>query len=304
MYQGIEQLIIRPPSEASSVLIRVTRGCDWNRCTFCGTYDVLYPTEFSVRPAEDVKRDIRKAPDVYGPGMTTAFFGDSNAIVAPTDDFVELARCLYETFPNMQRLTSYGRAATVWTRESREPGFMRRLHDAGLSRLHVGLETGDDELLRYHRKGVSQGRMTGSGQIVVDSGVSLCYYVLLAIGGSDRQEQHIAGTAHVINEVNPDFVRFRRLIIHEGTRLYEAKEAGEFRPQTPEGTVHELRGIIAGLDGSRIRTRIECDHSNNYFRVSGKMPDDQERMLGEIDAFLALPEAERERVYRTTLDVR
>jgi len=283
---------IRPPNEAFSVVIRVTKGCPWGRCRFCGIYDAL-GVAYETRPVKDVLSDIGRAVELYGSDRTRFFFGDADPISIPADDFVTIAEQLGRCFPRKERLTAYGRAATAWRRR-RELG---RLRAAGLSRLHVGLETGAGPLLRYHNKGISKQRMIDACRAIVDAGIELSLYVLLGLGGRDRWREHVAGTVDVLNRVRPQFVRFRRLWIHDHCPLSQAVEAGEFVPQTPEGTVIETREILAGI-ASDVSAEVECMHANDYVKFRGRLPPDQPVVLAAIDGFLGLPEPERQAVYR------
>ncbi|HUT36671.1 MAG TPA: radical SAM protein [Planctomycetota bacterium] len=283
---------IRPPNEASSVVIRVTKGCAWGRCRFCGIYRAM-GVPFQMRPVADVLADIDRAVELYGSQERHFFLGDADPIAIPADDFVAIAEHLARRFPRKERLTAYGRAATAWRRR-RELG---RLRKAGLDRLHVGLETGDDALLRFHQKGISKRRMIDACRAIVDAGIELSLYVLLGLGGRDRWREHVAGTVEALNAVRPQFIRFRRLWIHPRCSLRQAMRAGEFEPQTPEGTVVETRDILAGLDAG-LAAEVECMHHNDYVKLHGRLPEDKAELMGALDAFLALPAAEREAVYR------
>ena len=171
------------------------------------------------------------------------------------------------------------------------------MHKAGLDRLHVGLETGDDALLRFHQKGISARRMVDACRAIKDAGIELSLYVLLGLGGRTRWREHARGTVAALNAIRPQFIRLRRLWIHSRCSLHQAVRAGDFEPQTPEGTVVETREILAGLDPD-MPVEVECLHHNDYVKFHGRLPDDRAEILGAIDAFLALPEAEREAVYR------
>ena len=281
---------IRPPNEAFSVIIRVTKGCPWGRCRFCGIYQAM-GVPFQIRPVADVLADIDRAVELYGADQRHFFFGDADPIAVPPDDFVAIAEHLARRFPHKERLTAYGRAATAWRQRRHLP----RLHAAGLSRLHVGLETGDDALLRYHDKGISKRRMADACRAIVDAGIELSLYVLLGLGGRDRWRQHVAGTVDVLNAVRPQFIRFRRLWIHSRSPL----RGSDFAPQTPEGTVVETRDILAGLAPDAV-LEVECLHHNDYVKFHGRFPEDRRAILAAIDEFLALPASEREAIYRVS----
>lgn len=288
-----EQLVIRPPSEADSLLLRVVRGCDWNRCLFCGIYD-LFGCPHSTRALDDVLADIDALHDLYGDRCTTAFLGDANPLALPTDFLVTTLTRLRERFPRLERVTAYGRASSVWKKSADE---LRDIQAAGLDRLHVGMESGSDAVLRLHKKGTSQAQLIEAGARVMAAGMELSYYLLLGLGGQALWQDHCRGCAQVINAVRPHFVRVRRLWTHPMSRLKDLIGTGAFAIQTPEGTVIELRDIIRQLDAEG--TVLTCDHANNYIQVHGRLNEQKDAMLAVIDRFLDLPEATRQRHYES-----
>ncbi len=290
-----EPLIIRPPSEWRSMLIRSTRGCNWNRCKFCGIYTALGEPEYSIRPVEDVKQDI----DWFAGnmrGLTTAFIGDADPLSRPFEESVEIIKYLRDQIPALKRVTIYARSSTIFKLGEEKLCLLR---EAGLDRIHTGLETGSAELLKFHKKGQSPKLLLRTGLWIKKAGLELSYYVLLGLGGIDRWKEHIDATAAILNQTDPDFIRLRRLWIYRGdiglpnieSPLWHDIKNGSFKPQTPEGTVLELQRLIERLNG--IHSTVVCDHSNNYFQVRGTLPDDRERMLHEINTFLHLPEKTR-----------
>ena len=291
-----EQPIIRPPSEWQSLLVRVTRGCHWNRCRFCGIYPALGEPGFSVRSVEEVKHDIDLLR-LLRPRAENAFFGDADPLQAGLDDFCEIARYVRKVFA-VNRLTCYARASTLY--KLKQEG-IAKLADAGLNRVHIGLESGDAGILRFHRKGQSPEMVEKVSVRLKEAGIEISFYVLLGLGGRDNWHNHIRSTAKVINAVDPEFVRVRRLWLHggdtagPGSPLIKLIRSGDFVPQTPEGTVLELRALVDQLDS--LSTFFTCDHHNNYVHISGKLKEDQDEMLAEIDAFLGLPDHEREAHY-------
>nr|MBF0223106.1 radical SAM protein [Desulfobulbaceae bacterium] len=296
-----EQLIIRPPSEWKSLLVRVTRGCNWNHCLFCGIYPHLGQNDFSIRSVEDIKKDIDLLRDLH-PRAETAFCGDADPLEIGVDAFSSIARYIRQVFPNITTLTCYSRALTLW-KIGREG--IHRLAEAGLNRVHIGLESGNPQVLRFHRKGQTPRIIRETGLWLKDAGVEVSYYVLLGIGGSEWWKKHIDDTAELINTVNPEFVRLRRLWLYGGDSksnepgcpLWEKIRSGEFLSQSPEGTVMELKRLLEKLHD--ISSFITCDHSNNYINVTGRMMEDKTEMIEEIDQFLSLPEEARETVYRS-----
>lgn len=295
-----EPLTIRPPSEWRSLLLRSTRGCNWNRCRFCGVYPALGQPDFSVRPVDEVKADI----DWYArhfPEGTTAFIGDADPLCRPLSESVELLDYLKNNLRHLERITAYARSGTLF--RIGESG-LRTLAAAGLSRLHIGLESGDLPTLKFHRKGQSPKMVISSALWAKSAGIEISFYVLLGLGGSDRWKEHVDGTVDVIDAVDPEFIRIRRiwLFTPESSQTVTACpltadiQSGAFIQQTPEGTVLELRRLIERC--GTVHSHLVCDHANNYLTVEGDFPADRTRMLGEIDVFLSLPVEVRKRHYR------
>ncbi|MBD3393016.1 MAG: radical SAM protein [Chitinivibrionales bacterium] len=296
-----EKLVIRPPSEWRSVLVRVTRGCAWNRCKFCGIYPALGEPRFSMRSVEEIKRDIDCiAVRLEGLSVQRVFLGDADPLCIPLDDSVAVLACLHGSFPSLRRVTSYARASTV---RKIGPEGMQCLAKAGLGRIHMGLESGDLQILKFHFKGQTPRIVIDACAAAQQAGIEVSLYVLLGLGGAHRWQEHIHATAGIVNRIEPRFVRVRRMWLygpHDGQTgivcpLWKEIENGKFCPQTPEGTVHELRRLIELLHD--VPTELVCDHENNYVRVSGVLGSDKSRMLEQIDRFLGLPEKERRKHY-------
>lgn len=288
-----EQLVIRPPSEAHSLLIRTVRGCDWNRCLFCGIYD-LFGVPHSTRSLEEVLEDIDAYAGMYGDAFETAFLGDANPLQLPTDFLVKILVHVRKRFPSLKRVTAYGRASSLAKKSADE---LNAIHAAGLDRVHTGMESGSNAVLALHKKGTNSPQLISAGLKTMASGMELSYYFLLGLGGQALWQDHVKGSAEVLNAVKPHFIRVRRLWIHPASRLMEKIHAGEFTEQTPEGTVVELRDLLASLDPSP--TVLACDHANNYIQVFGRLDEDRDEMLKTLDAFLSLPEQVRQEHYRS-----
>jgi len=286
-----EQLVIRPPSEARSLLVRLTRGCDWNRCLFCGIYD-LFGTPYSTRTAQEVKQDIDALSSRHSGWFKTAFLGDANPMRLPSEDLVDIITHLKKRFPEITRVTSYARASSVWKKSDEE---LKAIRAAGLDRIHIGMESGSDEVLNLQKKGTSAKQLIEAGVRAKDAGFEVSFYLLLGLGGDKLWQEHVTGSVHVINSAKPDFVRVRRLWVHPASRLGNLIETGGFTEQSPEGTVIELRDIIKDINAEGVY--FTCDHANNYIQVHGLIPDNKESMLKVINDFLALPDSSRQRHY-------
>ena len=323
-----EQGPIRPPSEAYSLLLRVTRNCPWNRCEFCHTYK---KERFSLRSVEEVKKDIDLIQEVvseiralswrYGfggkitvpfvnliledpkheedgfrsvalwlhDGGENVFLQDGDNLILKTSQLVEILEYLKKAFPPVERITTYARAKTVSKKRVEE---LEELNRAGLSRIHIGLETGSDLLLQYIKKGVTSQEQIEAGKKVKESGISLSEYVILGLGGKGMWRDHAMETAKVLNQINPDFIRVRTLKVLKTMLLYRKIEEGEFVPLNDDEVVEEERLLIQNLEG--ITSTFVSDHILNLLQeVEGKLPEEKEKMLKLIDRYLTLVNDEK-----------
>lgn len=267
----------RPPSEADSLLLRVTRGCPWNQCAFCPMYKHV---KFEKRSVEEVTRDINTAKAFAGGNVETVFIGDSDSLVIKTEELCQIIEHLYGAFPSISRVTSYARANTLRRKSSDS---LRRIRDAGLTRLHVGLETGSDWLLRQIKKGASVDTMIAGCSKARDVQFQVSLYVLLGIGGKGKWFDHASETAKVLNRINPDFIRVRTLAPQPGTPVYQWWTDGSFEMPGPETILMEQKAMIRDLT---VSSEYLSDHVSNYAPVTGHLPDDRPRMLSVIDETL------------------
>jgi hypothetical protein len=221
-------------------------------------------------------------------GGETVFLQDSNSIIMRNNELVEVISFLKETLPSINRITSYGRSDTA---AKKKPEELAGLYQAGLSRVHIGLETGYDRLLGYMDKGVTAAKHIAGGRKVVESGISLCEYVVLGLGGREMWREHAIQTARVLNEINPDFIRVRTLTVKDGMLLHGEVENGSFIRSTDEQIIEEEKLLIEHLDCS---SNYVSDHITNLLQqIEGRLPDDKEKMLDMIDNFQALSLEER-----------
>lgn len=323
---------IRPPSEASSLLVRFTRNCPWNKCEFCHLYK---GKKFERRPVAEIKRDIdtirrmwdavetltkqrgeapevsrsllselfsdRRCSDAFKSvaawmysGARNVFIQDANSLVMKKDDLVEVLLYLKAALPSVDRITSYGRSQTIAQLFTVED--LVRLKEAGLTRLHLGMETASDALLRYMRKGVTKEQHVIAGQRVKQSGIELSEYVMPGLGGKKWWQEHALETADALNSIDPDFIRFRTLKVTRDMILYPKLESGDFLLEEDEEILVEIRLLISRLEG--ITSFVKSDHIMNLLEeVEGRLPDDKEAMLGVIDRYFELPPEQR-LVYR------
>ncbi|MCJ7803173.1 MAG: radical SAM protein [Desulfobacterales bacterium] len=268
----------RPPSEANSLLLRVTRGCPWNRCTFCSMYKGM---KFEIRDLEEILGDIELAKDLYGDRIGTIFIGDSNSLVAKAEMLVKVLNALFSSFPHIERVTSYARAKTIAKKPLED---LKKIYRAGLTRLHVGLETGDRDLLKEIEKGATPEEMIEAGRKAKEAGFEYSLYVLLGIGGEEKWEQHAKGTAEVLNQVDPHFIRVRTFIPQPNSPLYEAMGKGGFQSASPETILKETKLLLEKL---QVTSQFLSDHISNLLPLHGKLPGDKEKMIQMIEEALS-----------------
>ena len=281
--------IYRPPSEADSLLVQATVGCPHNKCTFCMVYKK--GPRFRVRSVEGIDADLLEARETYGSKIQTLFFPAGNTIAMPTDDLVHICSRARSLFPELKRITVYGSSQYIHRKGFKK---LARLRNAGLSRIHVGLESGDDEVLRRIKKGTGSRQQVEAGLWAGEAGIELSVYVLLGIGGLERTLAHARKTASVLNAVNPDFIRVRTFLPKVNTLMLHQIKNGRFQMLSPHEVLKELANIIENLN---VTSKIRSDHYTNYLDVSGDMPSDKDRMLGVIQNGLRQDEREFRPVY-------
>ena len=264
----------RPPSEAGSLLLRVTRGCPWNQCRFCSMYRDI---TFQRRSVGEIKKDIYSAAKLYSDVVRTIFLADSNSLVVKTDDLRFILGQLQECFPNIERITSYARAKTILKKTSKD---LEQFVKTGLTRLHVGLETGSASILKQVRKGVTPEEFIVAGLKAKEAGFELSVYVLLGIAGQDEWMESALQTASVLNSVNPHFIRVRTLQPQPGSDIYDDMQAGVFRKSSPVEVLREQKLMLENLE---VTSSYLSDHITNYLPVNGRLPEDKASMSGFLD---------------------
>jgi radical SAM superfamily enzyme YgiQ (UPF0313 family) len=276
--------IYRPPSEADSLLVQATVGCPHNRCTFCMVYK--NGPRYRVRPVPEILADLDEARAFYGAEVNTLFFPAGNTIAMPTDDLVCICRHARRIFPELQRITVYGSSQYI---HRKGPEDLRRLADAGLTRIHVGLESGDDTILRMIKKGTTADQQIQAGRWTLAAGIQLSLYVILGIGGPVGSLSHATRTADVLNRIGPDFIRLRTFVPKIGTPMLRMVESGAFQMVGPHGILRESATLIRLIDSPCMLT---SDHYTNYLNLEGRLPTHRRRLLEEIEAALKRPETE------------
>ena len=320
-YKGFELGPIRPPSEAASLMLRVTRNCPWNKCKFCGLYR---GEQFSIRPVEHVMWDIDQVrhhvdqieeamqrPEDAGyqqlsslqmglsppeqmafhsalnwvrSGMRSVFLQDANTLVIKPAELVSVLEHLRQVFPQVERVTSYARSHSIARISDQD---MAHLAAAGLNRIHIGMESGADAVLNFVKKGVDKETHVVAGRKVKDAGIELSEYFMPGLGGKEYSSANALQTAEAMNRIDPDFIRIRTLAIPVGVDLYQDVQAGAFTPLNDLQMAAELLIFLDNLEG--ITSVVKSDHILNLFQeVEGRLPHDLERMTEPIRTFMSI----------------
>ena len=274
---------IRPPSEADSLLIRTTQGCPWNKCSFCTLFDGM---DFSIRPVEDIKRDIWAAKAFYKERkFDSCFLQDGDSFAMETQDLLDVLHTLKQAFPELKQISSYGRAQTM-TKKS--PEEMKAICNAGLNMLYCGMESGSIDVLKKMKKGITPKSILKSAEYAKQAGMKMMTFIILGLGGKELSEQHINETASLLNTIDPDEIRILSLAVKPGTELDDMVNSGSFTPLTEIEMVEEQRKLISLLDN--VHGNYGNYHSINLLmELNGELPNDKPRFLATIDQFLALP---------------
>lgn len=289
----------RPPNEASSALIRATRGCPWNRCLFCTMYKTM---KFETRSVADVKKDVDTAVRMY-PGARAVFIADSDSLAMKNSE--EIIRHIKDRFPYAERITSYARAKTLMKLGAQR---LARLRDAGLTRVHVGLESGDATTLAFLQKGATPQDMIAGGKAAKEAGLALSLYVLIGAGGKDRLIEHAVESARVCNSIAPDFIRLRTLIVQQGSCLEEKMKSREYRATSPLEKITEVKMFLEHLEVQACE--LASDHHTNYLwmgdvviyrGIQGKLPAEKQRMIDVLEQTLQFISASTSEVLDATM---
>ncbi len=323
---SFEQGPIRPPAEANSLLLRLTRNCPWNHCTFCPLYK---DEKFSVRSIEHVIRDIDTASEFvdaiknecgengsltqrivnkitetiqpverslfnavlhwYSAGMESVFLQDANSLILKPENLIKILSHINKCFPDVKRITTFGRTHTILNISDEN---LKVYADLGLNRIHAGLETGSDKILKLVNKGCTKEMHIRAGEKVQKAGIELSECVLLGLGGKNLSKEHALETADSINKINPPIIRFLTLAAPRRAKIFKGDNIEEYLPATDLDIAKEIKLFIQNLKG--VTSYIESNNILNLLQeVEGKMPESKERMLDALDTFINLSDENR-----------
>jgi radical SAM superfamily enzyme YgiQ (UPF0313 family) len=292
--------IIRPPSEWRSYYLPLTSGCSNNTCTFCG----YYGSKLGIREPGEVRREIDALAlyiqhGVFLPTMPDimyaiaqdwdgkrVFLQDGDALVYPFTELKEVLEYLNGKFPNLERVAAYATPQDILRKSVEE---LRSLRELKLGILYMGVESGDDEVLKKIGKGVDYHQVVEAGRKMKEAGIISSVTVILGLAGIERSERHALETARILTDMDPDYAGALTLTLVPGTPLYKEYQRGDFHPISPFDSLKELKIIVENSDFSNCF--FSSMHASNYLSIRGRLPDDKERMLRELEEVLARKDA-------------
>lgn len=288
--------ILRPPSEWRSYYLPVTSGCSNNTCTFCR----YYGSKLQMREVPDVEKEIDALALYVEHGIHLAgipdivyllaerwdgervFLQDGDALVYPFPNLVKVLQRLNERFPHLERIGAYTTAQDILRKSLDE---LKELCRLKLGIFYLGVETGDDEVLRKIGKGVNYDQMVEAGRKAREAGIELSVSVILGLAGVEGSRQHALETARILTDIDPEYAGALTLTFVPGTPFYQQVEQGNFRSISPLQSLEELQVIIE--NASFTDCLFSSMHASNYFSVRGRLPGEKERLLRELRYVLA-----------------
>lgn len=270
--------VYRPPSEAYSLIVQVTVGCSHNKCAFCNMYKAK---QFSITPIEQVMEDLRWARARYD-RIERIFLADGDALILPTEHLMQILQFIREEIPECQRISTYASPRSILGKTAED---LRALHEAGLAMAYLGLESGNDALLKKINKGVTAAQQIACGQKLKAAGMTLSVTAINGLAGSNGDWQgHATDTAHALNAMQPDYIALLTLRIYTGTPMHRWIESGELVMPQPMELIRETRLFLSEIDceGAVFRS----NHASNYLVLKGTLNRDRDAMIAQCDAAL------------------
>jgi radical SAM superfamily enzyme YgiQ (UPF0313 family) len=274
-----ERMIIRPPSEADSLLLPVTIGCSHNKCTFCSTYPGV---KFRIRHLEDIKQDIDEVTQNYSWSVRRVFLEEGDALIAPQHILVGVLKYLGEKFPYLKRIGTYATPQSALIKSVDE---LKELNRLGLKIAYMGVETGDEELLKKINKGVNYDQIVAAGRKLKQAGITLSVTVILGLGGIEGSQNHALKTAKILSDIDPDFAGTLTILLVPGTPLHKDWEEGRFSLISPFQSLEELKLIIQNSNFTNCF--FTANHASNYLPIKARLPQQKAETLKLIEEVLA-----------------
>ena len=273
--------LYRPPSEAYSLIIQITLGCSHNKCSFCSMYK---EKKFVIKPIEDIKSDIDAFRAMYkNRSVEKIFLADGDALVVPTEILVQVLDYIKEVFPECKRVSIYGTAIAIHQKSVED---LKKLYEKGLTLVYLGVESGDNDTLKFIKKGIRAERVVELAKKIQDTGIDLSITLIAGLMGKFQDNKmHAINSAKIITDISPKYASILNLRLYEGTELYDLMQQGKYDYLEGVEVLKEMRLVLSSIDPSKITKPIifRANHASNYLNLKGNLPEDIPRMIAEID---------------------
>ena len=273
--------LFRPPSEADSLILQITNGCTWNKCSFCEMYSTK---KFSVKKEEDIFKEIEEVSELI-PDIRKIFLADGNPMVLSTEKLKRILDKISKTFPKVRRVTTYALPRDII---SKTPEELKLLQESGLKMIYVGIESGDDEVLKFINKGETYNSTVEGLLKAKEAGIKLSVIILEGVGGLKYSEQHAINSAKILNAVQPEFASVLVLSFPYGIEHYKQKFLGNYIPMTISNLLKEMRIFVENIQLQN--TIFRSNHASNYLVLNGILNRDKLLFLDKIDFAIKNPE--------------
>ena len=270
--------LFRPPSEARSLIFQATLGCSHNQCTFCYMYKTK---KFRIKPWEELLGEILWAGNEY-PFTKRVFLADGDPLVLDTPYLLKILETLYQHIPALERVSIYATPQNLLEKSMEE---LKRLREAGLHLIYLGIESGDDQVLRETKKGVDSQVMVEACRRAINAGFILSTMVILGLGGAHGWKEHIVNTAHVVNKIAPHYLAALTLMVFPGTLLHRQVKEEKFPLPTMRQIMEEMALLVKLVE---VKTVFRSNHVSNLLPIKGTLPRDREKVLAQIEAAIPL----------------
>ncbi len=284
--------VYRPPSEADSLLIQATIGCSFAHCTYCVS---SVSGKFAVRPLAEIKQSLLEARRMYGSYVRKVFLLSQNALMMPATHLVELSRLAYELFPGLERVSLYGHPLDLIKKTPEE---LRAIFDSGITLLYVGLESGNDEVLRQVKKHTTAEKSILGCRKAIDAGLKLSCTVIVGLGGKKLSREHAQDTGRLISAISPHYLGCLTLMVNPGSEMERSIREGTFEPLTAGEILDEFQVLLENIGPLKRTCIFRANHASNYLSLAGDLPQDRERLIREVMAAKHRPERLRSEMWR------
>lgn len=276
--------VFRPPSEANSLILPVTNGCSWNRCTFCEMYTAPQKT-FRARAEDEVLEMIRRTGETFGDRVRRVFLADGDALVLPTHRLLRILEAIAEHLPAVERVSSYCLARNLKRKPVED---LLRLRMAGLKMAYLGAETGDDLVFEKVNKGETFASTRDALLKLGAAGICRSVMILNGLGGAKYSDQHADNSAHLANETQPEYLATLVVSFPLGEKRFR-HGFPDYEPLDRAGLFREMRRFIGALELQD--TVFRSDHASNWLVLKGRLNRDKDRLLAQIEAAIDDPAA-------------